>query len=144
MPKALWSNKSQFFRDYNVDSWQWQNSVTTEVVPREGTWGCSERRKGSRSKKNDPPWMSSSKWLIAWWEGDLAKVQKDCLPNCEHLRSQNCYSWGQWLILLNNHKVLTYLSSVKTSDSSSKWSYGNDHGSFRNSDLLWRILNRYY
>lgn len=91
------------------------NDVTTQVIPRAGTWGCSGRTERVRGKCMSLPEHPRTNDSPA--RKKLAQVQKDGLAVQGTLEKSDCYLWGQWLTLPNSHKVPTCLSTVKFSSS---------------------------
>lgn len=94
------------------------NDVTTQVIPRAGTWGCSRRTERVRGKcvslSEHPRTNGCPARKI------LAQVQKDWLAMRGTLEKTECYLWGQCLTLPNNHQVPTCPSTAKFSTSISK------------------------
>lgn len=102
------------------------NDVTTRVIPRAGTWGCSRRTERVKGKWMFLPEHPRTNGCPS--RKKLTQVQKYGLAMQGTLEKTECYLWGQWLTLPNNHKVPTCLSTVKFSTSISnlkvqKWAW---------------------
>lgn len=124
MPEALPSNNSQLFRDHTLAPDSDKIGVATEV-PEQGLGYVPVEQRGEGKcmflpkcpATNDCRVRKKFSQSTEGWSGHTADPWE-----------VRCYLWRQWLILLNNHNVLTCLIPVKTSSSTSnlklqKWAW---------------------
>lgn len=134
MPEAVPSRASQLFRDH-MWSWQWQNGISTEAAPEQGLGDVPVEQRGEGKCVFLPKCPATNDCLVRKKFSQSAEGWSGHAVDPWEVR---CDLWGQWLILLNNCKVVTGVP-WKPPVQLPIWSYKNKHRSFRNSDLMWSI-----